>query len=66
MEEFTAQDENETNYDDKTETLFEDKTHYYEEFALGGGGQGKPRKSWGRVVGVPGKMRSWYHQGLKL
>ena len=40
MEEFTAQDENETNYDDKTETLFEDKTHYYEEFAWEGGGPG--------------------------
>jgi len=28
MEEFRAQDENETNYDNKTETLFEDKPHY--------------------------------------
>ena len=29
MEEFRAQDENETNYDNKTETLFEDKPHYW-------------------------------------
>jgi hypothetical protein len=27
-EEFTAQEEDEMNYDDKTETLFEDKPHY--------------------------------------
>jgi len=39
-------------------------SHIIEEFAWWG--QGKPRKSWDRVVGVTGKIGSWYLQSLKL